>query len=441
MIQRLLALYVLSLPFEYLFVRLYGSDTVLKPYRLIAIGMVGLWLLHRLGSRREFRLDSYDWIFSFFLASGLALAGIWSVLGNANLNMAVSDTVLGAFALLTYLVIKNSDSDARRYERLLDLYLYSVCASIVLNIAMGMPTTGERFEAFSESSNRLAFSITVAVHVLIAKILSGRRTTVRGTYLARGGIILGLVVALLFTGSRGAIVALIFTLPLHAVALAATRGRQRRRIGRLAALAPLLLIGGLAVSVTLERYGDEASGLRRLDRTGIEATAGRYDIGRAVWQASLDHFFLGMGTAQYRAQHRTYVGGLEHVYEKRMTEVDVGTHADVLELLTSSGIIAAALYVWLLVSLFLRLRARARMTDQTGWLYQSLLPICGLIAISGLSHVFIRSPHFFFLMAVMTASVRAARVPRRQAAPAPWAKHITAAEIAQRVPRPSRSHG
>lgn len=438
MMNLLLALYVASLPFEYLWVHLFGSDTELKPYRVLGMVLAALWVLNRLASRRGIRVDGYDWILIFFSVAGLALAGFWSLVGTGSLSTAVHDTILGAFALVTYFVIKNSDRGNHQTERLLTIYVYAVAFSVVAAYTLGLSTAGERFAALSESSNSLAFSITVALHIVAARLLHGTRETSPVSYFFHASLVLVLLVALLFTGSRGAMVAFLLSLPLHVVVLGQQRSDRARRVRRLAAFATAVLLAGLVVATTLDRYRDRSGSMQRLEQTGVEATSGRYDIWRSAWGASVDYFFVGMGTAQYRSQHAEYIRRLENVYDRRLIDKNLGTHSDYFEILTSYGIIGLVLYIGMLLSLFRRLllRARSQPVNST-WSYAVLPPLVALVAVSGISHVFIRSPHFFFLLAIMTGTL----LPRRATAQSGRRKvgkphQLSALEIARRIPRP-----
>jgi len=430
MIQRLIALYVVSLPFEYLWVRLFGSTTELKPYRIIGMLLAVVWVLEQLSSRRRIRLDAYDWILLYFLIGGLALAGFWSVVGTASLSAALHDSLLAGFAILAYLVVKHSGTDARRLERLLDLFVFSVVASILLAYAMGLSSLSDRLTAFSKNPNGLSFALGASMHVLLAKTFFAARRERASSYLVRSLVFAILATALLFTGSRGGAVAFAFSVPLHFVARRSSSGR---RSSRLAALAPLALIGGLVIGVTVTRYEDQSAALTRLDRSGLAATSGRYDIWRSAWSASVDNMFIGMGTGQYRVKNRQYVSQLERVFDKRMAQHDVGTHNDLLEILTSYGLFGLVLYLLMLVSLLRRLRRLARSED-VGWFYPALMPLLGLMVLAGVTQNLLRSPVFFFLLAIMTAptvsQMAAARLQRTV-----WSGGLSPAEIARRVPR------
>lgn len=436
MTQRLLTFYVAALPFEYLWSWLLGSETELKPYRLIGIALAFVWLLERVGAARRtrFQFDAYDRLFTGLLVLGLALAAFWDVLrGDVDLAMAWHNTLLAGFALITYIVIKNSDTNLQRFERLLSLYVYAVCASVVLAYMVGVPTDGGRFTGFSGQANRLGLSTTIGLHVMIAKILVGKRQTAV-VYVGRAALIFILLLALLFTGSRGSMLAFACSLPLHAIVLSRAVGRKGKTARKLAAIAPVLMIGGVVVALMFGRYGEQATGLRRVVDSPKDVTSGRYDIWRAAWDASVDYMFIGMGTSQYRAQSRTYVDQLEALRNPNIKNRELGTHSDIMNMLTSYGLVGILLYTWLFVSLFRRLRAWAHaMADPPGWLQQALLPLLGVMFLGGLTTILINSPNYFFVMAIMTFVVRSIAVARRPATV--WSDRISAAEIGRRVPR------
>ncbi len=435
MIQRLLTLYVATLPFEYLWEWLFNSDTEFKPYRLVGILLAFVWLLDRLTSGRRIRLDAYDWVFVGLLFLGLGLAAFWNIVRtDVDLGIAIQNSLLSAFALMTYFVIKNSGTTTQRFEQLLALYVYALAVSIVLAYVFGGTSEGPRFTGLSGQANRLGMATTIGLHVMFAKILAAPRQSA-AVYLGRAVVILILLVALLFTGSRGSMLAFGCSLPLHAIALTRLSGRRGRAARNLAALAPVVLVGGILVGLVFGRYGEEASGLRRVIDPQKDVTSGRYDIWRAAWAASVDYMFVGMGTNQYRAQGREYVSQLEALRSPQIKSRNLGTHSDILNMLTSYGLVGLFLYFWLFVSLFKRLRTWGQTVGNQGWLPQALLPLLGHFFLGGLTAILIYSPNYFFLMAIMTFVVRSVATRRRRTTV--WSDHISAAEISRRVPRPA----
>ena len=432
-IQRLLAIYVFLLPFEDLWVYLIGVDTEFKPYRLAGIVLFLLWFGRCLGGRARLRIDGYDAIFLTFLGLGVALTAMWSFMrGGADMGYAISKSILLVFVLTTYIAVKNTPISRERFERLLTIFLYAVCISVVLGVLLRLPTVSGRFVSFYGQANRLGLAIAVALHVMIAQTLGGGRVST-SKYVWRAAMFLGLLVALLFTGSRGSMLALACSLPLHGVALVKAAGRRGRAARRLSALAPLVLVGGIVVAATFGEYGEEAAGLRRVVDPAQDATSGRYDIWRSALDASVDYYLLGMGAGQYRAHHRAYINQLDSVLNPRMKQHDLETHNEILNVLTSYGLLGLALYIGLVVSLFRRLRAWAQTAGEQGWLQIVLLPLLGHLVIGGLTAVLIYGPTFFLLMSIMTHVVRRQRASRGAHV---WAGQISALEIARRVPRP-----
>ncbi len=433
MMFRLLALYVVLLPFETLGEWIIGRESELKPYRLAGILLAFAWLLRAFMLRRRPRLDAYDAVFVTLLVLGVALTAFWNMAGgNVDVGIAVHKTILLSFPLIVYLVMKNLTLSQAQLERLMSFFLYSVCASVLLAFLLGMETVSGRFVAFSGQSNRLGLAIAIAIHIVIAKTLGTKRGTSMTIYLARAVLLLGLIAALLFSGSRGSMLALAFSLPLHAVALVGRSGRRRGTAARLASLAPVVLVCGILVAGVLGRYGEEASGLRRLLEPPSDATTGRYDIWRSAWTASVDYYFLGMGTGQYRAQHREYVSQLETLRNPKTKEHDLETHNELLNVLTSYGLVGVIMYLWMFVSLFRRLLSWTRTAGPDGWLPIALLPLLGHVFVGGITAVLIHSPPFFLVIGIMTYVVRRAPSVRRTSAR--WSDRLSAAEIARRVP-------
>lgn len=413
MVRLLLAVYVFLIPFENLWGVLFGSDTVLKPYRLVGLALVVVHVFENLSLRRRFRLDTFDKAFIAIFVIGQAMAMTWYVVdGSSNMRRAISDGTLSLFAFLVYLVIKRVAHDAPAMGKLLRAFVAGTVLSIVIAYLTGVTAAG-RFSGFYANPNSLAVSVVASLFVIIAWALFGRR---RGgmTYLLQGALVLLLLITLLFTGSRGAIIGAVVSLPLFGFSLAARSGARRTPVLRVAALFPIVLIAGMVLSTTYEQHEADSTALRRYDMENASRGSGRLDIWRAAWLVAGDHYYLGVGTNQYPLYHRKYIRKLGVLYTPTMAEHDVVTHSDYVDLLTSFGIVSLLIYLWMLVRIYLLLRRRLVVyEDPVAFAPHLLFPLFVFIMIVESFANFFVSPQYFFFMALITAAAsRVARSPK-----------------------------
>lgn len=410
MMLRLLQLYAFLLPFEMLWLELFGVDTVLKPYRLVGLAVIGLKIVSRSHPRTRVRIDVFDRSFLFIFTWGLLAAVFWYVFsGSGNLGWAVSDSILIFFAFFVYLVLKSETRRFATVEKLLDSFVLGTLTSVVIYAGFFGSITSSRFQAFYDNPNRLAVAVTVCLTLIVARFLFGRVRRRALDYLWHGGLFLFLSFILFFTGSKGALLGFAFSLVAFAVPLMVRSKRTGSlNLSRVVTLLPVVVVAGLVVSTAYTQYEDSMA-VQRYQMSagqGSNSTNSRLDIWESAWNVAQDHYFLGVGTAQYRFYHRTYVRRLDNLRSPKIAEADLGTHSDYLNLLTSFGVLCTALYAWMLLLIHRGLNlGLGRLQERDFYPMAAYLPVLVFLVVNAATHIMMGSPDYWFFMALITGAV------------------------------------
>ena len=274
MIKLLLAAYAFSYPYELLWLHYFGRDTVLKPYRVVGLAILGLFFFKRLGARERMRFDGYDAAFAIIIAGGFVMALFWYLVsGDGNLAWAAQECLLITFSFVVYIVAKHEVKTIAQAERILVAFVAGTLSSIVLKHGL-LPTVSHgRLDGFFKNPNGLALAIAISLLCVLAWLFHGKRT-ILARYSIAGFLGLFLSYVLLSTGSRMAALALLVSAPFLLVA--------RPRSGNDATWATLLTflpvaIGG--VFMVVESVTSSTAGAAVVDRYSIESARVR---GRAI---------------------------------------------------------------------------------------------------------------------------------------------------------------
>lgn len=414
MLRLLLRLYAFSLPFDGAWKIAFGVDTIFKPYRLLGIAVIALFGLKMIARGKPPRFDGYDKAFAFIFTWGLAMAILWYlVAGTGVLQWAFWDLTLMMFAFLSYLVQKNEMNGLEDAHLITRAFTAGTVASVAIyQVAFGSMTQG-RFMAFFDNPNRLAVALTASIIFLVASILFQDRRRTTFWFCFRASILLLLGAALFFTGSRGALAALGLGLLVLIVPLSARRSTRGRGALRAAGLMPIFVLGGFVVSFAVDRHGSESGAVLRYQSGMGGAADNRLDIWEAAWNVSADHYFIGVGTAQYRYYHGSYVSRLEQLRSQKSDEHEhLGTHSDYLNLLASNGLLSLLLYLGIAVSSYRRLSVGIRRYAGPRLdVLASYQPLLIAMLVNGVTHIMFGSPDFWLFMALITGA--AASVPRQ----------------------------
>jgi O-antigen ligase len=299
---------------------------------------------------------------------------------------AVSEFIIVFQGVLVFLAAGNLMRDERVARRAL-MTLVGACSVRAALPFLGLGRTsdevwtgGERISALGQNANSAAMIMAAGLVALVglALIRRHRSTWTLMLTLALAGL---LGVAVLETGSRGGLVALLGGLMVFA--LTANSGRQRLRNGVLAVVAVVL--------VAVSAFNLPVMKNRLLETAQTGSLAGREQLYPALWTMFLEKPVLGWGPINNTYELAARVGQRD-----RSTRA---AHNLVLELITAGGLILAvpfAVGVWLSV----RGAWRARVGEH------ALLPLalCCSVFLSNMSGDWAASKLLWFVLAYAFAS-------------------------------------
>lgn len=411
MSKRLIPIYTFLYPYEKLWVEVFGSDSILKPYRIVGLLVSFVFVLRLLTTKRRLKLDRYDLGFSAIIAGGLVLAGFWYlVAGTANLAWAVNETALLSFVFILSVVMKNEVDTAKAAEHALLGLVAGTLSSVLMSQGLGLEISSERAHGYLENPNALGVLAGLSFHILVARLIFGRHRNMWLQYAVTGLMCTSLAVILLITGSRTPLIALLASTPMFAIPLLMRRDDARRRaLSRVAGLLPILvgvivLIGMIYVSAS------DDSLFVRYSYQSAKGGSGRFDIWRSALRLSEDHYFLGVGAGQYRYHHMTYIRLLATLYSRGTDQITLGTHSDLMNLLTCYGLPLLATYLAMVFGMLRRMtRAIADGQHEGSYLLPALVACLSFVLVNQMGHNMMQGVDFFLIAGLASSPIIASR--------------------------------
>ncbi|MBS1788521.1 MAG: O-antigen ligase family protein [Acidobacteria bacterium] len=190
-----------------------------------------------------------------------------------------------------------------------------------------------------------------------------------------------LALALVFSGSRGGILAL--GIQLLAMMLIAGRERKRSLNDETGFAGNKLIVGGALAAVLLlalwigyeplsKRFGLLRQG------TSEYSLVTRTEYWRGAWRMFLDHPVVGVGLGAFPTAYPAY--GRSSVKNERLEQ----SHNDYLQLLSDGGLIGGLIGLWFLFELFAVARQQFRQPDQMRSQDRALM-LGGYVALFGIA--------------------------------------------------------
>jgi O-antigen ligase len=350
------------------------------------------------------------WFGAYLLAFLVCLSAAGDHVGEA-----VSEFIVVLQGVLIMLAAGNLMADERIATRAMGT-LVSACALRAALPFIGLARTtnavwtgGERVSALGQNANSAAMILAAGLVALIGLTYARRRRSWVSLLFA-GGMAALLGIAILETGSRGGLLALVGGVLVFALAAPTPRARLRN-IGIGFVAIALLVLGTLHLPMMRNRWEESM-------RSGN--LAGREQLYPALWTMFLEKPVLGWGPVTNTYELATRIGERERPHR--------ASHNIVLELLTATGIVGALPFI--LGALLCVARAwRARHG------IHGVLPLalCGSVAISNMSGDWIASKLIWVVLAFAVASAAWSTAPEAQ--PAPPSRRFQPVGLGSFVPR------
>jgi O-antigen ligase len=401
---QLFCLYVFLLPFEYILEVLLGIDTILKPYRLTSLAIIGVFGLHTLRSGFHLRKDINEdlWLYAIF-AYGLLVSLFRIITGVFNFAYFSNDLFQSGLYVITFFIFKSLPLTDRQLIRVFQFFilgllinsLYMFNSFVILGIV-------DRHAGFMDNPNYVALGLVAVISYLTLKLDFLASRTARLGYAL---LILFLLYIFIITGSRTGLVllVLVFFLLLYFVSIRRRISLVIATIGLLVLLVPrqfkTIELGGpliLINRVTNTIYSDETEDVR-------------FIIWRGVFRALESTGYYGMGIGQFKSNFPLFFAKES---DKLILEVvnrnyHLSVHNDYLAILTDYGLPGLVFY---LVFLFLSFRKIFRRTiypkesDEAPFLNPFTVILLFCLIVFGLAAENFQNQLFWFLLMFATKS-------------------------------------
>jgi O-antigen ligase len=353
----LLWLMVFSIPWEASM--LWGDGTTVgRMTGYIAVG-AGLIAVAMHGSIRR-PTTVHFLLLMFLLYSSLSI--VWSIDPISTLQGA--ETRLRLFGLV--LLVWELASEPTDLRSLMRAYVFGGCIAIVSTVQgflSGQSINYQRYAADGFDPNDLALALVVSIPMAWFLASETRRTWISLLYYTYMGAV---IFAILLTSSRGGAISAAVSL----LIVPLTWLRQKRSSKFIVAA---LIIAALSAGL---KYIPEES-LDRISTTGIEFQQGTLDSRTFIWRVGLakfaDHPVMGVGGSAFRSAVSDDIpDGLV-------------AHNTFLSVLVEYGVIGAALFILIMIQIFLLIWRMPR-NRRTMWAVSFLALGIGMFALSWLEY-------------------------------------------------------
>ena len=408
-LKALLYLYVLVLPYEYLFWKVFDSLTVWKPHRIMGVTLILFWLVRTAFRKQKLSFDIFDKAFCFIFSYGALLALFWKIFGDANLRWAFDQMSLIGFSLMIYFVVKNMRLNSRDIATVLYILIFScLINSIYMIYEFQTILNPYQMRGFGRNPTQAAYMIGAATLALVSIFLFRvkRIVSLPGIFSISG--ILFFFYAIFLTGSRGSILGVLVGF----LSIAALLLGNRKRAFKVPLRRLTLLFGSISVILliffVIKGFSIDKDRYRVASRFEIEniLLSGRLDTWRSSLNVALDHYFMGVGIAQYRRYHLAYVSKLRNLHSSTVLEYQLVTHSDFLSLIAEYGIFSLAVYLFVVILLTKKLFFAAKTFSKESFIYPAFFSIFGFLITCGLFRVSFAISFSFLLWGLSISAIK-----------------------------------
>jgi O-antigen ligase len=412
--------YAVLVTLEHILEELYGVVTILKPYRVVGLLIIGAVIILK-GRFIFFHENRRDRFLTATILYGGILTFAYFLTGrNINLGGFLNFYLQVLFNLLIFLSIKQVKFTYQNLVTLLKFYTIGIFInSVVMIQAYYFTDTAERVSGFMDNPNSGSFSIIVSILFLIFLLRNNNFSMFKlSTYLYVVLITL-FSLAVFASGSRtgvlllGASIVLFFGIMANAATYL-----------RLSILVIIIYAGFQSYTTwnetSVDRFSSRISSSRFFYKMKSEEDDMRYYLWKGGYDAFLDSGFLGIGIGQF-SSNIYYFGKymspyLPHYVQKRVSagKGGLGLHNMYMDVLVEGGIISLVLMlVYFYKVIALRLRELKLVVARSVNAY--LLVVAILILLTSLTGYGLLSGAFWFAIYICSQSYLI-QIPRKQAA-------------------------
>ena len=397
--------YAFSLPFELVLEVLFGIETVLKPFRVISILIVLVYLgkcLHQgcflfASEKKDF------WLYAVF-AYGLFISMIRMITGIFNLKIFINDTILFSLCLMVYFIFKNTALSSRQLVRIFQFLMAGLLLnSLAILSFIGIQSGGIREAGFMDNPNYVAFALTGAIVYILLK----SSALVRLHHQILALTLVGFFIFIFgIQGSRGSFILL---------AIAGFFIFLFSDLKKKVALIGFIVLLGVGAVSQLQETDNVVSGLNLLRRISNKGAAAdvqediRFPVWRGLFQVLEEKGYAGMGIGQFKAQFARHFADSPRWRIQEMVNYGyyLSPHNDYLSVLADYGLPSLVFFmVFFFINILHQWNQLSQVTQENPYFYlyqfQFIFLIC--LAVFGMGAENFNQPLYWFFLMVTTKS-------------------------------------
>jgi O-antigen ligase len=392
---KLLCWYAFFIPLERILAVFLDIDTVLKPYRVFALLIIGAFVLRTFFKWRPNREITQDIFLYIIFIYGILVSCFKMMSTVFNLALFLNDVFQTGIYIAVFIIIRHLNLNRMEIEKILK-YL---CAGVLINgvfvyYSFSFLGNRARIGGFMDNPNYLGLSVAVVALLLMVRFADVKGNLKKGLTIA---LILFMIYLLGLSGSRTS-----FAMFAGCILLMIYFSTLRMKLGLivgLSSLAIFLQFGGL-------QQVDSEKNLTLLNRLGDKKEDNRIPIWTGTFKASQSAHFAGMGIGQFKAHFREFFVGEDNTLINNIVENGyfLSPHSDYLAYLVVYGAIGLFSYLVFVFLSTLKVYAKYRRAEEPDlkrhYLF-CLLVLVGL-AVFGIANENLISPIFWLLLCLAT---------------------------------------
>lgn len=376
-------------------------DTILKPYRVLALLLAGVFFLKQLKGIRISKEIKTDIFLYLIIVYGIGISLFQMIINPFSMGRFFNDLFQAVLYLVVFFIFKNS---AFSLKELINIFKF-LFVGIIINcfyVLYNFYFLGDysRQSGFMDNPNYLSLSIIIALVFLAINPKIDQKGNAPIFYF----MIPVLAIAFIIAGSRTGII-LMLVLGIMLFFFASLRSKL------------LLILGGVLLTTILGlqqisspnvSFNGPLVLVNRINSTDLEDEP-RFPLWKGVMKASQESYFMGLGIGQFKARFPEYYRNEANyvIYRMVIFGYHLSPHSDYFAILVSYGIIGLLLYLTFLYLSFRKnlSNIQATISTERKRFFQFQLLILVSLLLFGLVAENFNSAIFWFLLSYSTKAV------------------------------------
>ncbi|MEM1327100.1 MAG: O-antigen ligase family protein [Bacteroidota bacterium] len=337
LIFNLLCIYAFFVPLEMILEELLQIRTILKPYRVTAIAIFGLFVFKNIQSGIQIRQDvRQDSLLYALFGYGLIISAFRMITETFSTGLFYNDLFQLIIYLSVFFVVKNLPLTVQQIKTI----FWSLLAGVMVNVVTILNgflllRNFERQSGFMDNPNYLGFAL-LAVSLFLLVYFRQRTLFKQISVII---LLIAVLISFVVAGSRTCLIVLVMGL----IYLAGIQNLRRKII--------IFAVSAFAIGIAVLRFGgyERIAPLivfNRLDR-GVSEENIRITLWKGVIEASNETYFVGLGIGQFKARFAEFFRESAHqdIYEMVTFGYYLTAHSDYFTVLIVYGIVGLVCYI------------------------------------------------------------------------------------------------